>query len=74
MTTTWKKVTKDEALAFMDKYPNKLVANFYMDSYSWRDLTKYTGFDSVVVMADLNYETGESENWRINVNFLEDPA
>lgn len=74
MTTTWKKVTKDEALAFLAKYPNKLTANFYMDSYSWHDFTKYTGSDSIVVMADLNYETGESESWRISVNFLVSPA
>ena len=71
MTITWKKVTKDEALDFMSKYPTKLVSNFYMDSYTCHDFTKHKGFASVVVMADLSYATDELENWRINVNFLE---
>lgn len=67
---TWKKVTKEEALEFIANYPNRLTTNYFMDSYSWHDFTEHRGSASIVVMADLNYDTGQPDSWRINTAFL----
>lgn len=35
----WKSVTKEEFKEFLDNYPRKLTADFFMDEYAFYDFT-----------------------------------
>lgn len=66
MNTTWTKITKEEAVRFVEQYPVKLQHSFFMDTHGWYDFTtSKKGFDACVLRGDVNYDKPNDLEWAI---------
>lgn len=64
--------TREEWIAFIKNYPNKLQEDYYMDAYSYNDFTIAKMWpDSIVALAFPSHRDDEEDTYKIATNMDE---